>query len=232
MQQVSDVSVYRPEHYRIAPLWRAEVTESCINRYKMLVDPLSFDKQRASFSLRAPGVGTICSPNAFIEASFKISYPGHADYKTMLSPILQLVNIRDVVNQGEVAQTEQYNVGYGVKCCYGSGDAFGRSITNYQLVVNGASISNARGNLYKQVLDRCWYSDDTFQRRFSQCGGRQDQYDSVCCSGHAFLMDQGQGNPATIRAVGRPVLVPIHYKPQTIPRPSYEKRTGNYAKHL
>ena len=38
---------------------------------------------------------------------------------------------------------------------------------------------------YKQVLDRIWYAEDVFSKRFSQCGGRQDQYDSRVCTGEA-----------------------------------------------
>ena len=193
-QSVGDISVYRPQRYRISPLWRGEVTESCINRYKMRVDPLSFSEQRASFSWRAPGQGVILSPNAFIEASFLIRTPGHQDYKTMLSPILQLGDIRNVTAVGQNAQVEHYLASYQPKVCFGSGDAFGGSISNYQLVINGASLSNSRQNTYKQVLDRVWYSEDTFQRRFSQAGGAQDKYDSVCVSGDAFAEDAGHGD--------------------------------------
>ena len=189
--QVGDISVYRPQRYRISPLWRGELVESCVSRYKMRVDPLSFSEQRASFSWRAPGTGTILSPNAFIEASFKIRTPGHADYKTLLSPILQLGNVLNVSAVGGPAAVENYTASYQPKICFGSGDAFAGSITNYQLVVNGASLSNSRQNTYRQVLDRCWFSEDTFQRRFSQCGGAQDKYNSVCVSGDAFVSGAG-----------------------------------------
>ena len=199
--QVGDISVYRPQRYRISPLWRGELTESCINRYKMRVDPLSFSNQRASFSWRAPGQAVILNPNAFIEASFLIRTPGHQDYKTLLSPILQLGNTRDVAAVGAAAAVEHYAASYQPKICFGSGDAFGGSLTNYQLVVNGASLSNARMNTYKQVLDRVWYSEDTFQRRFSQCGGKQDQYDSTAVSGDAFARNAVHGNAANFSKV-------------------------------
>jgi len=41
--EIRDVSVYRPDRYRIAPLWRPEIVESCIGRFKMKIDPLSHD---------------------------------------------------------------------------------------------------------------------------------------------------------------------------------------------
>ena len=119
------------------------------------------------------------SPNVFLECQFTVTSSTPQDLKTMLAPTFQVL---DTANQGAVTAIAR-RVGYGSKICFGSGDAFSRAISNYQLTVNGASLSNARQNLYKQALDRCWFSESTFQRRFSCCGGAQDQYDATPVSG-------------------------------------------------
>ena len=191
MQTVGNVSVYRPEEYRIAPLAKFEVSESCVNRYSMKIDPLSFDEQRASFSWRQPGIGTLMSPNVFLEVSYKVRFPGHADFKTFLAPTFQLMRAENVIEAGAADAVEVVAAGCAPKIAFGSGDAFGGCITNYQIQINGASLSNSRLNTYKQVLDRCWYGEQVFQMRFSQCGGAQDQYDAVPVSGECIGADNG-----------------------------------------
>ena len=187
-QQVERVSVFRPPEYNIRPLWKAEVTESMINRYRMKVDALSYSEQRLSFSFRSPGVGVLLSSNVFCEMQFDVSFPGRSNFKTQMGPVIQRLNPTDILASGAnaVAQPGAKVLGFAPKLCYSDGDAFGSCMTNYQVVVNGASLSNARINEYKAVLDRCWYADDVFQKRFHGCGGLPDQYDSVCVSGISY----------------------------------------------
>ena len=73
------------------------------------------------------------------------------------------------------------------KIVFGGGDAFAGAISNVQLVCNGAALSNSRLRTYSNALDRCWFGEEVFQRRFSCAGGKCDAYDSVCVS--ALLAD-------------------------------------------
>ena len=177
--QIQDVQVERPREYRISPQWKASVSESAVNRYRMKISPLAFSTDRASFSWRAPGTGTIMSPNVMLECQFYVIAPTQQDLRTMLSPTWQVVDTRDITTDGNEARLASY----GSKICMGAGDAFGRAITNYQLTVNGASITQSRQNLWKQAIDRTWFGVSVFTRRFSSCGGRQDQYDSTAVGG-------------------------------------------------
>jgi hypothetical protein len=96
----------------------------------------------------------------------------------------------NAINAAGVAQAAQTPIvrpiGFASKICFGSQDAFGGALSNYQLVINGASISNARQNDYKTTLERCLFAPEYFQRNFSQCGGQPDMYDTVACSGLAY----------------------------------------------
>ena len=184
MQPVTDVSVLRQDEYRVSPQWQAQVVESVVNRYQMKIKPLSFTEQRAAFQWRSPGVGTILSPNLFIETHWEVSFPAHATYSSMMSPILQPFSTLPVANDAQVNET--YGIGYGARVCFGSGDAFKGALTNYQLVVNGQSISNSRMNTYSRSLDRCWFPSAVLQKRFSGCGGLPFQGDTVCVSGEAY----------------------------------------------
>ena len=101
--QVQDVQVERQREYRVSPQWKANVVESCVNRYRMKISPLSFSTERASFSWRAPGSGTIMSPNAFIECRFTVSAPTQQDLKTMLAPTYQVLDSSDQSAAGNEA---------------------------------------------------------------------------------------------------------------------------------
>ena len=151
--QIQDVQVERPREYRISPQRKASVQESCVNRYRMKISPLAFSTDRASFAWRAPGTGTIMSPNVTLECQFYVIAPTQQDLRTMLSPTWQVVNTRPQTD----VNNERRLPAYGSKICFGAGDAFGRAISNYQLTVNGASITQSRQNLWKQAIDRCWF---------------------------------------------------------------------------
>ena len=108
----------------------------------------------------------------------------------MLAPTYQLLDTSNQATGGN--ENSVPLAGYGAKICFGSGDAFGRAITNYQLVVNGASLNNARSNLYIQPLHRCWFGESVFARRFSSCGGAQDQYNANPVGGITAHINRGE----------------------------------------
>jgi hypothetical protein len=150
----------------------------------MQIDSLSASEQRMSFSWRSPGVNVWLSPNAFISCDFDIEFAGRNSFKTQMGPVVQRVGTNDIAVKGGAA-TQQPNrlLGFASKVCFGSQDAFGAALTNYQLTINGASISNSRQNDYKTTLERCLFSPMYFQRNFSQCGGEPDRFDTVAVSG-------------------------------------------------
>lgn len=187
--QITDVQVERPREYRVSPQWQPSVQESCVNRYRMVVEPLSFSTERASFSWRAPGSGTIMSPNVFLEVQFDVTTQGQQDLQTMLSPTWQCADTDP--QTADANQTRDAR--YADKVSFGSQDAFGNSITNYMLTINGASLTQSRMNLYKTTLDRTWFGESVFQRRFSCCGGAPDAYDATAVSGANVVDGIGAG---------------------------------------
>ena len=191
MQQ--SVSVEKPDEYRLAPQFQPSVVQSAVNRYKMVIQPLSFTEQRASYSWRAPGVGTVMSPNLFIEADFDLDLPGVYDYATAVGPI---IGRQRNISLQNTAPNETFNIGPRPKMVFGAQDAFGGAIDNIQVTVNGASISNARLNTYKTSLDRCWMADKLFDRRFGQCGGAPQTYDSKAVSGECYFRSADATEPA------------------------------------
>ena len=68
-EPIQEISVYRDPRYSSYPRWKPEVVESCLGVFKMKIDALSFDSQRASFSWKAPGLGLLCQNQIFLEAS-------------------------------------------------------------------------------------------------------------------------------------------------------------------
>ena len=195
-QQIQSASVYRPAWFDAAPEFAAEVTESVANRYRMKVDALSASTKRMSFSVRSPGVSVFLSPNAFVECSFDVTFAGRNTFRTQTGPVVQRLNTENIEaqNADAVAQPNAKILGFASKVCFGSSDAFGSALTNFQLVVNGASISNSRQNTYKTTLEKCWYTPQFFQRNFSQAGGCPDAYDTVAVSGLAHLHGAGNVN--------------------------------------
>ena len=197
MQQpdaVQRVSVFRPVAYQMGPTASAEVVESCLNRYRMKIAPLSFDEQRASFQVRAPGLGVVLSNNLFMECSWKIRCPSRYNYASVRAALVgrhDNKGIEAVAATGAAAEVAV--IGYSPKLCFGSGDAVISACSNIQLVINGAAISNSRQRTYAMPLDRVWFSDSVFQRRFSSCGGLPDQYDSVCTSGQTTAYTKVSG---------------------------------------
>ena len=62
--------IERPAEYSVAPQYRPTVVESHLSKYVLEVDALAFDKDRASFSYRSPGLGVI--QNSTVELAFTI----------------------------------------------------------------------------------------------------------------------------------------------------------------
>ena len=178
------VSVFRPVDLQMGPTSQPEVSESALARYRLKIDPLSFDEQRASFQCRAPGLSVVCSSNAFLEVSFKIKAPARWTYQTAVSALFGNVTIQNIEAPGAAGAAEANPVAaYNPKIAFGGGDAFAGALSNVQIVVNGAALSNSRQRTYTNALDRIWFSDSVFQRRFSMCGGAVDSYSGVCLSG-------------------------------------------------
>ena len=62
--------IERPSEYSVAPQYRPTVVESALGKYTLEVEPLSFDKDRCSFSYRSPGLGVI--QNSTVELIFNV----------------------------------------------------------------------------------------------------------------------------------------------------------------
>ena len=182
--QIQRVVVFRPPEYTMGPQAVPEIAESCLNRYRMKIEPLSFDEQRASFQIRAPGLGVVASSNVFIESSWTIKCPSRYNMASVMSALVSKFDnkpIEAVGAGGGVAEVAA--VGYAPKIAFGGGDAMVGAASNIQLTVNGATLANSRQRDYTNALDRVWFSDSVFQRRFSCAGGLPDQHDSICLSG-------------------------------------------------
>ena len=87
----------------------------------MKVDPLSFNENRASFSWRAPSLNVLCSPQLWLETSWKVKVPGRMDLSTQLGPMVQMV---DGVRTTSNLVGERSILSYAPKVCFSGGDAF------------------------------------------------------------------------------------------------------------
>ena len=65
--------VERAAEYSVQPQYRPTVVESHLSKYVLEVDPLAFDKDRASFSYRSPGLGTLQSSKVELAFTIKIT---------------------------------------------------------------------------------------------------------------------------------------------------------------
>ena len=183
---IQQVNVKRPSRYTIGPEFVAEVGESEISRFRMRIDALSADEQRMSFSWRSPGLSLICSSNCFLETSWKIRAPAAMSFASMSGPLVQLIDGSAIPTAAGASVAETHRLGSAAKIVFSGGDGFGKALTNYQLTVNGASVSNSRMNEYKSTVDRVWFDDEVCQKRFYRCGGIPQQNDSVPISGHSY----------------------------------------------
>ena len=184
---IENVRVYRPDEFRFAPSYSVEMAESAVQIFKQKTDALHADEQRMSFSIKSPGVGVICSPQLILQMDWEIKAPGALDYRQALGPIFQPEDTRALTN---VAAREtgagNHTMGYTPKICFGEGDAVFNQLSSYQLVVNGAAVSNHSQNLYKRSLDQCQIPDSVWKTRYAMAGGQYQKYDSVAVSGEAY----------------------------------------------
>ena len=184
---IENVSVYRPPSFRFAPSYSVEMTESAVQIFDQVTDALHADESRMSFSIKSPGVGVICSPQMFLQMDWEIKCPGALDYRQAIGPIYQPYDVRDLDDAEQKEQADgSHALGYTPKIAFGEGDCVFNQLSSYNLVVNGASVSNHSQNLYKRSLDKCWIPDSVWKARYSQAGGSYQKYDSVAVSGEAY----------------------------------------------
>ena len=191
--------IERPAEYSVAPQYRPQVTESHLSKYVLEVDPLAFDKDRCSFSYRSPGLGVI--QNSTVELIFNVRVTSRMPV-TMLGQLAPQICISQIASaQGGQAQGAGFVVNpagsravCSSKICFGSGDAMQKCISSMQVIVNGAALAQTRQRDYMRSLQKCWFDKDVFQKRFSQCGGTPQQYDSIAVSGESTGDGAGGAN--------------------------------------
>ena len=83
--------VERAAEYSVAPQYRPTVVESHLSKYVLEVDPLAFDKDRASFSYRSPGLGVI--QNSTVELAFDLQIDSRVPitYVGQMGPQIQIL---------------------------------------------------------------------------------------------------------------------------------------------
>jgi hypothetical protein len=67
-----------------------------------------------------------------------------------------------------------------------------KAISSLQISVNGAAIAQTRQRDYMRSLQKVWFSKAVFQKRFNQCGGTPQMYDSQSVGGE--LLNVGNGD--------------------------------------
>ena len=183
--------IERPAEYSVAPTYRPTVVESALSKYVLEVAPLSFDKDRCSFSYRSPGLGVL--QNSTLELVFSVRVTSRMPI-TMLGQLGPQVNlVQSASAAGAQAQLAGFTVNpaasrvvCATKICFGSGDAMQKAISSLQIIVNGAAIAQTRQRDYMRSLQKCWFDSSVFQKRFSQCGGTPQKYDSVAVQGEVL----------------------------------------------
>ena len=175
------------------PTYTPGVSESYVDRWRLVVSPLSFSEDRMQFSWRSPGIQTIMSSNVFLEFDVLVKVQG-AQWDFSGSKQGNFTNgIRAAGQDGadypqaqfaNIATNHATKVGVSPpQVAFGDGDAVGQALTSYTLTINSASVSNARMDEYQRTLNRIWYSPKLVQDRFGRCGGKFTMYDSVCVTG-------------------------------------------------
>ena len=199
-QQSQRYIVTRQSELSLLPTYTPGVSESYVDRWRLIVAPLSFSADRMQFSWRSPGIQTIMSSNVFLEFDVDIKVQG-AQWDFTGSKQGQFTNgVRaggggyggqDYPQPafGNVATDNGTKIGVAPpQIGFGDGDAVGQALSSYTLTINGASVSNARQDEYQRTLNRIWYSPKLVQDRFSRCGGKFTMYDSVCVQGETVAL--------------------------------------------
>ena len=176
--------IFRPDEYKVTPTMEDSFSESCVNRFRLKIDALSASAQRMSFAWKAPGLGLLQSPQAYISMDFKIvSTAARVGFRDLTGPLFQRGNRENVGGGGAYAGANDKHAVPVPIVCLAEGDAIGQALTSYQLVFNGATLSQVRMNQYKSTLDRCWFGKDVWKKRFYQSGGPYSDWDGVAVSG-------------------------------------------------
>ena len=184
---IENVRVYRPDEFRFAPSYSVEMAESAVQIFQQKTDALHADEQRMSFSIKSPGVGVICSPQLILQMDWELSCPTALDYRQALGPIFAPVDVRPLsADEASETANDSHAMGYAAKIAFGEGDAVFNQLSSYQLVINGAAVSNHSQNLYKRSLDQCQIPDSVWKTRYAMAGGSYQKYDSVAVSGEAY----------------------------------------------
>ena len=194
-QQSQRYIVTRQSELSLLPTYTPGVSESYVDRWRLIVAPLSFSADRMQFSWRSPGIQTIMSSNVFFEFDVDVKVQG-AQWDFSGSKQGNFTNGIRAGGGGygganypqpefagiNVAGAQQVGVA-PPQIAFGDGDAVGQALTSYTLTINSASVSNARQDEYQRTLNRIWYSPKLVQDRFGRCGAKFTMYDSVCVTG-------------------------------------------------
>ena len=180
--------VERAAEYSVSPQYRPTVVESHLLKYVLEVDPLAFDSDRASFSYRSPGLGTLQSSQVELAFTIKIESKQQIGFVSTMGPQLMMVNVQDAAG-GAAQYTAAFaasDIGPSSKLAFGSGDALQKCISSLQIIVNGAAIAQSRQRDYMRSLQKCWFDKSVFQKRFPCAGGTPQQYDAVAVQGEVL----------------------------------------------
>jgi hypothetical protein len=121
-----------------------------------------------------------------LEFDVEVTCDGKMDYDQLMGPLVGCYDpTADLTANYGGAGNKADRIACLPKIVFSQGDAFSKAQTSYNVTVNGAQISNHNQNLYLGSLAQCWISPESYQLRFSQCGGKPNAYDSVPVSGQA-----------------------------------------------
>ena len=184
---IENVRVFRDDQYRFAPKYGVEVTESAVQVFNQITDALHADETRMSWSIKAPGLGIILSPQLILQMDWEIKCPGSLDYRSAVGPIFQPYDRRALADAAAVEQADNsHRMGYTPKISFGEGDAVGNQLTSYSVVINGAVVSNHSQKFYKRSLDQCMIPQSVWKKRYCMAGGAYQEYDCQPVSGEAY----------------------------------------------
>jgi len=188
MQSDADVvNVIRPDEYRLAPGYRVAISESAVQVFRMKTESQHFDKGRASFVIKSPGLGVLCQSRVILEFLVDVECPFHMSYDQAVQSVIGSQQRSSVVVAAATAIQTTCRMSACPKLVFSGGDAFSKGLSSTTITLNGASISNHNFNLYMRSLMDCWVSPEAYQARFSQCGGTPAQFDARPVSGFAVV---------------------------------------------
>jgi hypothetical protein len=153
----------------------------------MKTESQHFDKGRASFVIKSPGLGVLCQSRVILEFLVDVECPFHMSYDQAVQSVIGSQQRSSVVVAAATAIQTTCRMSACPKLVFSGGDAFSKGLSSTTITLNGASISNHNFNLYMRSLMDCWVSPEAYQARFSQCGGTPAQFDARPVSGFAVV---------------------------------------------